>query len=880
MGKKSRRKQKQKIHAPELPLISRDPLALVVFVSLCLLLFYPPYFRAMFFTREQLPTHMLTSALFILWWIVKYKHKDTSFLSTPLDYCVFGFVLIYALSFTVAINIRGAIQEFLKVTNYFMVYWLVSRVIETKKEARIILNVLVYSALGVAILGLGAAAGTWEVHGGFKSGRIFSTIQYPNSLAAYLTGAFFVTLGLLQETGRKSLQRLYIVTAFLLMITTILTYSRGGWLIVPVFAVAYLVSVPRGKRPEAALSMGIIFIAGALLTPFLGRIHLAARGDLAWLVTFSGTIAVLVAHYLVFDFSRKLKPAVIISLLAGLLLIAICTLGIYTNRTLQQPLLLAHSANEPESAKILEERLAVQPGKEYTFSLELLALSAESQPYAWQITVNGQKNDGGFETLVNELGKETQGWQAKEFSFATPGDVRKVTVCVLNHYPGTSVEVRNIMLSSGSDVRNINFTWNRLLPAVLYGRLFGISIQEENVQARFRYAKDAWQIIKDYPLLGLGGNGWKSRYFQYQSANYSSTEVHNHFLQVWVETGLIGFLLFLGIWFFFIYTSVKAFREKQDFSQKILSSSVAVAVLAVLTHSLYDFNLSLGAIAIFLWALSGVNRSFMPKAQHENRSKLSPYINFVPIGLVVCLFIFLTLLRSGYNSFADGSMFIRNGRANQAVTYLEKAIRYDRFDPEYRTTLAEAYEQLGTQTQNSSYIDKADRQLQTALSLDHYHPRYSHLYGSFLIRRTDFDTGLRYLADAIDLQPYLASHYNIYARACLYIASYLHANQEPTASDYLKKVLPLEAQMAEYIPDTRTLAYALGQAHYMLGNTDTALEYLEVAYRVKDDRANAAMVLALIYEQKGEQKKAKQYYDRALEWEPASADVYNTLKQI
>ncbi|MBS3947535.1 MAG: hypothetical protein KGZ57_04380, partial [Dethiobacter sp.] len=72
MGKKSRGKQqKNQVMqvASEQP-VTQGVLALVVFVGLCILLFYPPYLRAMFFTEEQLPTHLLTYVLFILWWVV------------------------------------------------------------------------------------------------------------------------------------------------------------------------------------------------------------------------------------------------------------------------------------------------------------------------------------------------------------------------------------------------------------------------------------------------------------------------------------------------------------------------------------------------------------------------------------------------------------------------------------------------------------------------------------------------------------------------------------------------------------------------------------------------------------------------------------------
>jgi hypothetical protein len=199
-----RRKKKGIIIIQKQDSIWQNPLALLAFVGLCALLLYPPYLRALFFTAEQLPTHMLTYVVFILWWVVKYQRKDSSFISKPLDYFVFGFALVYLLSFTVAVNVRGAIQEFLKVSNYFMIYWLVSSMSKEKSAANIILNLIAAAAVGVAVLGLGAAAGTWEVIGGYRNGRIFSTIQYPNSLAAYLTGAFFVVHGVNAECGQKA----------------------------------------------------------------------------------------------------------------------------------------------------------------------------------------------------------------------------------------------------------------------------------------------------------------------------------------------------------------------------------------------------------------------------------------------------------------------------------------------------------------------------------------------------------------------------------------------------------------------------------------------------------------------------------------------------
>ncbi|MBT9140717.1 MAG: hypothetical protein DDT30_01295 [Dehalococcoidia bacterium] len=838
MGRKSRNKKTAITVQTKLP-SSHAPLAMAVFVGLCLLVFYPPYLRAMFFTTEQLPTHMFTLVLFILWWIVKYQRKDTLFLVTPLDWFVFAFALIYFLTLPIAINIRGAIQEFLKVANYFLVYWLASQIITTKKQARIFLNVLIFSALGVAILGQGAALKLWEVHGGFVAGRIFSTIQYPNSLAAYLTGAFFVTLGLFQSATIRSHRLAYIITAFILILTVILTYSRGGWLIVPFFSLLYILFISRPKKKEAALVMVALFTISILITPSLGHLHTNIH---------------------------TVKPA--------------APAPSEPKPTEPKPVEPKPVTPPTPTPKILEERFSVTPNTEYTLSFEIKADGPDKLPYIWRIQVLGHQEDGKQKSLASKQDKKTDGYEKQEITFTTPEDVRRISVRIDNpHANSTMVAVKGLVLACQTVQIERSFFWSKLLPRTLYDRLFGFSRSDINVVTRFRYFQDAWEIIKDYPVFGLGGHGWKSRYFQYQSALYSSTEVHNHFLQVWVETGIIGLLIFLGIWLAFIHTAFSLYRG-EDEEKKIYAVAIGLGVLAVVLHSLYDFNLSLGAIGIFLWALMGVLRS-LASGFSRAKSKSSKIPAYLPVALAAMLLLFVAALNLGHRSYLQGVRFLQAGQFNRSVSALEQAVRYDKFDPEYRVALANAYEILFEKTNNYSYLDKVRLQLEKAYSLDRYNPTYSHYLGSFLVRFREFDEGLAALSRTIDLQPQLESHYNNYAKVCLNIASFLISQgQRAEAEKYIEKALSVEERLLKYYPGSRILAFSFGKANYLRGNIDKAREYLETALNSTEDRALAAMILSLIYEKKGDTEKAKTYYASGLGWDAQASQYYDYIKGI
>jgi hypothetical protein len=62
----------------------------------------------------------------------------------------------------------------------------------------------------------------------------------------------------------------------------------------------------------------------------------------------------------------------------------------------------------------------------------------------------------------------------------------------------------------------------------------------ENAFQRVYYIESAKEMIKERPLLGWGGGGWKEAYEAYMSYRYTTREAHSYYFQVGVETGIIG----------------------------------------------------------------------------------------------------------------------------------------------------------------------------------------------------------------------------------------------------------------------------------------------------------------------------------------------------
>ena len=82
--------------------------------------------------------------------------------------------------------------------------------------------------------------------------------------------------------------------------------------------------------------------------------------------------------------------------------------------------------------------------------------------------------------------------------------------------------------------------WQKVLPRQLWQRMQLLDLETILNQERIFWSKEALGLIKKRPLLGYGGGGWETVYRSNQTYNYTSTQVHNDWLQLGVETGVLG----------------------------------------------------------------------------------------------------------------------------------------------------------------------------------------------------------------------------------------------------------------------------------------------------------------------------------------------------
>jgi len=546
------------------------------------------------------------------------------------------------------------------------------------------------------------------------------------------------------------------------MITIILTYSRGGWLIAVILTVIYIIFLDRNVRWGTAGYFSYLLSISMICSVLLGIVAEDEQIIVFWSIILSGAGLMFLFPELIRSFKHKKAKIIAISSFLGLIMLISVASGFFIRQKNAEPMILIHPLSEPKTEKLYEEHINVTPFSEHKLSMELFAIGNEDQPFGWRVRVLGRRDNGQEVTLTNIRGDRLDTWEKREFSFKTPEDVGRIVVQVVNAYPGIELTARNIQLIEGNRKRNLSFIGHRILPDALYSRIVSFDWNDNAVQERLRFFRDALAIISDYPLFGIGGQGWVSRYFQYQSVAYFSKKVHNHFLQVWVDAGIIGFLSFIGIILCFMLISVRIIRKTGDSNIKNIIMSSTFAFMAIVGHSVYDFNLSLGAIGIFLAALMGIIRALDTPLKKE-KSMSNEVFSTASMSLSLGFLILSSILFIGHTQHTIGREKLEQNNINDAAIYLEKAARYDPYNAKIRMDLAAAYESLAREEANTNLIEKAEQELRKVIVLDRYHPRSSLIYGQFLIRRQSFEEGLDYLEKSLRLNPRFARSYVAYA---------------------------------------------------------------------------------------------------------------------
>ena len=142
------------------------------------------------------------------------------------------------------------------------------------------------------------------------------------------------------------------------------------------------------------------------------------------------------------------------------------------------------------------------------------------------------------------------------------------------------------------------------------------------LEGRLSIWKDSLRLFRDFPLIGTGLGTFGMAFRRYQTSMLDSIvdHAHNDYLEFAAETGLLGLLiLFLPILYLFGKMLRAFLNDPRRYRRAVLLGCIG-STLAILLHSLVDFNLQIPANALVFAVILGIGY----KASSVERAREAP----------------------------------------------------------------------------------------------------------------------------------------------------------------------------------------------------------------------------------------------------------------
>ena len=746
----------------------------ISFLLVLAFLFYPPYFRGLFFPETQHGALIFAALLFWITWYINMKEDRVPILGYKMDYFILAFVGVYIVASFDPANLRFAINEVVKVLLYFIVYWVVSRNIKGLKDVNLIIKALYFSGVGVAIAGLMTATEILTINDGFIYGRIASTLQYANATGGYLIAIFLLGLYIWLQGSEKS-KYLYIFGNYITLTIFFATKSRGALLVLIPILFLLFIGLAKKQRIVTLISVSFLLVLSIAVNVKLLDLIINGSYGLAWLIFIIGGLGALAV--------QKFQES------------------------------------PPSSLKAKGNYLAIA-----SVSLVLVVVAG-------------------------------------------------ITVSIISDWP------------LGQKFSNA------------FNYVKEIKLDTRNSLERQYFYKDALKMVKDSPIIGFGGGGWQAAYKAFQSYNYSSRQVHNHYLQTWVETGTVGIAILVSIWLFFISTVYGFWKNKDENWSLIWITFLAALSLGI--HAVIDFDLSLSAITFPIFAIIGIHRHFekVPESLRisftkEKSTKNQPVYRYMIVPSVIT--VLLLVLASSY---LLGVSYAKKGTNSSspyiAQEYLEKAVFYDPFSSINYARLAEAYSSTDNLVQAVSYGE-------TAYELDSFNSDISFSLAGYYYRQGNSTASLDYLEKSKELNKYNVMAYESLARVNFLTGQNLiEQGNLKEAKEKLENVINTDQDIANTLLElneteqwlwetggfaplaiTPNIDLNKGSSYYFLGEFNLALKHLKTASQNQQLLGEVYLWQSLVHLKQGNTDQAEELRQKAVQLIPAIEQDYDIIKAL
>ena len=357
-------------------------------------------------------------------------------------------------------------------------------------------------------------------------------------------------------------------------------------------------------------------------------------------------------------------------------------------------------------------------------------------------------------------------------------------------------------------------------------------------ESRLQVLKDGLSMCGDFPVFGAGFGSFRNVFPRYHSvAPYHLVDyAHNDYLQLLAEGGIVGLLLFVLFFVSLFRTSFRALRKRVEPYAVLVCLGAMTGIVAILCHSLIDFNLHINANTLYFSFLCGL----MVSAAHTRfRAHIVPGTYLEPFGagikwpVSIIFFLvwipvlgFATVRWAATHYIAPVKDIAITGQADpvllqQAETAAAQASRLDPFNASYRIMAGDVAFAAGD-------FDKALMDYRQAIMLVPTRSAFLQKAGWAVYRaKEDIEQADALMAAGVDFYP---AQPVLYAR---YAAFLLAADRPAAARDIIRKGLTLDPRKAGMFLDVMR-AGRMTPAEIYAALTDNSLVWYTFASYIRN----------------------------------------------
>ncbi len=601
---------------------------IILMVAVSILLFI---FTAKCSLVSNLDAKQFSAMFFLLAFTYLIIMRKKASFNRPVPIAVASYVIFLGISTLYANAGKFAINEYIKVIVGFSIYIFIYYASKKKDTLRLILGTITtYTVISCLMAIEGAtlaviAPAIEELFSGaeipdfsvWSGGRLHGPFGNPNVFVSALGVSLFLSLYLYLTEENKKYKYIQGVYLVIMATTVLLAFSLGGTFSLALSVIGFLLFTKDKERIR-----GIVCIFFVLLTAFIGlflMIPMLNNGSAIALLL----LAVLCAAFILAEkyFGEKLTEIlytnakkvwlffVALIILAIAVLIAVFTLksslslgsGISYYRVLY-----------PEHGENRVEIMATQNTSDlqirvFTKDMPQIMTGSETLVYDGDLVAG----ENSFELIIPENAKET---------------------FVLLSTEGQA-EIESAVFYGASETVPITLNYT-LLPENIENRLQGLPTNSSFL-IRSEYIKDGFTLFMQSPIIGHGLGGFENAIQSVQKYGYETKYAHNHFMQMLVDTGIIGFSIYAALLIISVYALIKL-RGKEDLSPYLFG-----ALLMIIFHGSSEFSMSREDFLPYAFAVFALISAlhYSDTAFIKGRAK-----NFITPIIMLSMSIFIVLL--------------------------------------------------------------------------------------------------------------------------------------------------------------------------------------------------------------------------------------------